>query len=106
MIFDLFPLQGKKPRPILHVRFLRFQEREMVLRTAASKGKALKIKDKRVFVSDDIHLLTQKEHKILTKKMHELRDAGHFAFVPWSTPRVIKWKEGGRDGRGPLKTLR
>ena len=39
--------QGKKTRPI-HVRFLRFQERETELRTTASSGKALKVIDKRV----------------------------------------------------------
>ena len=97
--------QGDKPRPI-HVRFLKFRDREAVLRAASSKGKALKINDKRIYVSDDVHPSTRKEHKILIKKVYELRDAGHFAFVPWSIPRVIKWKEGGRDGRGPLKTLR
>ena len=51
--------QGNRPRPI-HVRFLKFRDREEVLSAASSKGKALKINDKRVYVSDDVHPSTRK----------------------------------------------
>ena len=94
-----------RPRPI-HVRFLRYRDRETFLRTAASKGKSLKVNDTRIFVSDDVHPATRKEHQILMKKVRELRQAGNFAFIPWSVPRVLKYKEGGKDEPGPLKTLR
>ena len=42
----------QRPRPI-HVRFLRYRDRETFLRVASSKGKDLKINDVRIFISDD-----------------------------------------------------
>lgn len=97
--------EHQRPRPI-HVRFLRFRDRESFLRVASSKGKEFKISDARIFVSDDVHSSTRKDHQILMKKVRELRAAGNFAFIPWSVPRVIKYKMGAKHAPGPLKTLR
>ena len=97
--------QPQRPRPI-HVRFLRYRDRESFLRVASSKGKELKLNDVRFFISDDVHQSTRKDHQTLMKKVRELRTAGNFAFIPWSVPRVIKYKMGGKQTPGPLKTLR
>lgn len=93
-----------RPRPI-HVRFLRYRDRERVLKTSTQK-KNLEIKGKRIFVSDDVHYDTREQHRRLMKKVKEMREKGNFAFIPWSVPRVIKFKEGGKDVVGPLKTMR
>lgn len=97
--------ERRRPRPI-HVRFLRYRDRESFLRVASSKGKELKVNDERIFISDDVHPSTRKDHQILMKKVRELRAEGNFAFIPWSVPRVIKYKLGGKQASGPLKTLR
>lgn len=100
--------QGNGPqRPrMIHVRFLRFRDRETFLRLASSKGNELKVNGNRFFVSDDVHQSTRKEHQTLMTKVRELRAAGDFAFIPWSVPRVIKHKAGGKGSPGPLKTIR
>ena len=95
----------QRPRPI-HVRFLRYRDRETFLRVAASKGNELKVNGVRFYVSDDVHPVTRKEHQTLMIKVRELRAAGNFAFIPWSVPRVIKHKAGGKGVPGPLKTIR
>ena len=95
---------GAKPRPI-HVRFLRHRDRELVLKTSTQK-KNLEIRGKRIFISDDVHKDTREQHRRLMKIVKEMREKGNFAFIPWSVPRVIKFKEGGKDVAGPLKTMR
>ena len=98
------PRGNKRPRPI-HVRFLRYGDRELVLKTAIIKRGA-EFGGNRIFVSDDVHKSTREKHQQLMKKVKQLREDGHFAFIPWSVPRVIKYKEGGKGAVGPLKTIR
>ena len=93
-----------KPRPI-HVRFLRYRDREVMLKTSTQK-RNLEIRGKRIFISDDVHKDTREQHRRLMKKVKEMREKGNFAFIPWSVPRVIKYKEGGKDVAGVLKTMR
>ena len=93
-----------RPRPI-HIKFLRYRDRERVLKAAINK-RDNKIGENRVYVSDDIHPTTREQHRRLFKKVKQLREEGHFAFIPWSVPRVIKYKEGGKNNPGPLKTIR
>ena len=93
-----------RPRPI-HIRFLRYKDRERVLKAAINKRDNM-IGGNRIYVSDDVHPSTREQHRRLLRKVKQLREEGHFAFIPWSVPRVIKYKEGGKNNPGPLKTLR
>ena len=93
-----------RPRPI-HVRLLRFTDREKLLKRSADL-KDVKIKGKKIGMSDDVHKDTREEHKQLMAKVKELRKENKFAFVPYSVPRVIKYKNGPKDSAGSLKTLR
>ena len=93
-----------RPRPI-HVKLLRFNDRETLLKRGAML-KEVRIRGKKVGISDDVHRDTREEHKKLMARVKVLREEGKLAFIPNSVPRVIKYKEGDRDSRGPLKTLR
>ena len=93
-----------KPRPI-HVKFLRYRDRESVLKKA-TQTRNLEVQDQRIFVSDDIHTATREQHRRMVQKVKKMREEGKFAFIPWSVPRVIKYKDGGKDSAGPLKTLK
>ncbi|XP_041467499.1 uncharacterized protein LOC121417833 [Lytechinus variegatus] len=93
-----------RPRPI-HVKLLRFNDREKILKRSAAL-KDVRIKDKKIGISDDVHPETREEHRKLMIRVKKLREEGKFAFIPNSIPRVIKYKEGAKDGPGPLKTLR
>lgn len=93
-----------KPRPI-HVKFLRYRDRESVLKKA-TQTKNLEVQEHRIFISDDTHKTTREQHRRLVQKVKQMREEGKFAFIPWSVPRVIKYKDGGKDVPGPLKTLK
>ena len=102
---QLHNAKGKpRPRPI-HVRFLRYRDRESVLKKA-TQTKNLEVQEHRIFISDDTHKATREQHRRLVQKVKQMREEGKFAFIPWSVPRVIKYKDGGKDVPGPLKTLK
>lgn len=95
---------GPRPRPI-HVKFLRYGDRELTLKRA-STSKNLEFQKERIFISDDVHRSTRDQHRRLLVKVKEMRAQGKFAFIPWSVPRVIKYKDGGKESAGPLKTIK
>ena len=97
--------KGKqRPRPV-HVKFLRYRDREAVLKKA-TQTRDLAVKDQRIFISDDIAKATREQHRHLYERVKKMRGEGKFAFIPWSVPRVIKYKDGDKASPGPLKTLK
>ncbi len=56
-----------------------------------------------VYVSDDVEPATREIHRQLVTKMKEFRQQGMLAYIPWSVPRVLKYRE--HQG-GQLKTYR
>lgn len=92
----------KHPRPI-HINFLRHTDRNKVLNSGKNlKGKL--IKGSKIWISDDVHPQTRNEQASLMQKVKKLRNEGKFAFIPFSVPRVIKFKESDAVDE-PLKTL-
>ncbi len=87
----------KQPRPI-HVRFLRYSDRELVLRNAGKYLKDNLFKGSKVFISDDVSESVRKDRKKLIKLRNKLRDDGKFALIPWTVPAVLLVKDGRHDG--------
>ena len=96
--------QSERPRPI-HVKLLRFGDREKLLRGSAAL-KDVRIRGKRIGISDDVHKETREEHRKLMIRVRKMREEGKFAYIPNSVPRLIKYKDGPKSAPGPLKTLR
>ena len=92
---------------LIHARILRRDARDQVLKAAPSKLRQRKFKGNSVFITDDIDPTTRIQHKKLLPILKDMRENKRFfAFIPWSVPRVIKYKEGARDAQLPLKTFR
>lgn len=94
------------PRPrLIHARCLRRWDRDIILRTA-TKLKDKTFKGNAVYITDDIDPATREEHKKLVPIMKDMREnKGYFAYIPWSVPRVIRYKQGGKERKDlPLKT--
>lgn len=79
------------PRPI-HVAFLRFQDRERILRSAASALKGKKVNGKIVYVTDDVAKSIRADRKRLIPKRNELRAQDLFAVIPYSVPACVLYK--------------
>ena len=95
-----------RPR-LIHVRCLRREDRDRILKAAPAKLRGRKFNGESVFVTDDIDPETREDHKRLVVKMKEMREVKkYFAFVPWSVPRVTRYKEGRHDSDLPLQTYR
>ena len=90
------------PRRI-HARCFRCPDRDTILESAA---KVLKDKDTNIFITDDIHSYTREVHKELVTIMKDMRSKNWFAYIPWSVPRVIKYRNTPPGTRGQLKTYR
>ena len=93
-----------RPRPI-HVKLLRFVDRERLLRNSSAL-KDVRIRGRRLGISDDVHKETRAEHSRLMVRVRKMREEGKFAYIPNSVPRVIKYKDGPKNAPGALKTLR
>ena len=59
-----------------------------------------------ILLSDDIDPATRAQHQQLVPILREMRLKKHFAFIPWSVPRVIRYKEGPKEADLPMKTYR
>ena len=57
--------------------------------------KGITYKGNKVSVSDSLHPKTLELHKRLVEKKKDLIKAGKWAYIPWSVPRVLKYK--GRE---------
>ena len=88
-----------KPRPI-HVCLLGYTDKSYILKNAAAKLKNNKYKDFSVFISDDVSRRVRIESAELRKNHLPLikeRENVLFAFIPWSIPAQILYKEDGTD---------
>ncbi len=81
-------LNRAKPRPI-HVKFLRFCDREEVLRKAPKCLKNKKYKDSKVFITDDVTEMVRAERKKLVPMRNKLRADGKYAVIPWTVPACL-----------------
>ena len=79
------------PRPI-HIAFLRFQDRDRILRSAASALKGKRINGKVVYVTDDVSKSVRADCKKLIPTKNKLRAQGLFAVIPYSVPAHVLYK--------------
>ena len=86
------PNTGRRgPRPI-HVKFLRYSDREEVLRTAPKALKDKRFKGQKIFVSDDVSESVRKDRKKLITLRNKLRNEGKFASLLWAVPACLLTK--------------
>ena len=88
-----------KPRPI-HVYLLRYTNRVFILKSAMSKLKGNKYKNTQLFISDDVLRAVCKERAKLRKDYLPAVKAKtnvQFAFIPWSVPAQVLYKEDGSE---------
>ena len=90
------------PRKIT-VRCVKRQDKNRILEAAVN---ALKGHEKNYFITDDIHPYTRNVHNQLVTVMKDMRQKNWFAYIPWTVPRVIKYRSGPRGTPGRLKTYR
>ena len=88
---------------IIHVKLVFTPYRNTILRKAREM-KGITYKGNKVSVSDSLHPKTLELHKRLVEKKKDLIEAGKWAYIPWSVPRVLKYKEPGRENA--WRTLR
>ena len=97
---------GDEKSPIprrIHVRCFRRPDRDKILVAAV---KALKNNVNKYFVTDDVHPYTRAVHKQLVPVMRDMRQKNWYAYIPWSVPRVVKYRNTPPGTSGPLKTFR
>ena len=80
--------QRGKPRPI-HVKFLRYGDRDSVLRAAPKSLKDKLYQGSRVFITDDVSEKVRAERKKLISIRNKIRKEGNFAVVPWTVPACL-----------------
>ena len=88
------------PRPI-HVKLLRYTDREQILRSAPKSLKGKQYRGNSVFISDDVTARVRADRAKLKVEQNKLRKDGKFALIPWSVPAYMLVK----DGEGKLKRL-
>ena len=86
-------VRRKSPRPI-HVKMLRYNDREKILREAPKKLKNNEYKGSKVYISDDVTDTVRAERKQLMKIRNKVREDGKFAIVPWTVPACLLVKIG------------
>ena len=62
--------------------------------------------EKHYFKTDDIHPYTRNVHNQLVTVMKDMIQKNLFAYIPWTVPRVIKYRSGPRGTPRRLKTCR
>ena len=65
-----------------------------------------KLKESKYYLTDDLHPETRKIHNKLVPIMKEMRKKGYLAFIPWTVPRLIKYKDSPKGTPGPIKVYR
>ena len=91
---------------LIHARCLRRDSRNKILLAAPKAIKAHELGKKNVYINDDLHPETRQQHWLLHSKMKEMREKHYLAFIPWSLPRVIRYKEIPKSVKGSLKTYK
>ncbi len=89
---------AKNPSPVrpIHIYLLRYSDKVQILKAAASVLKNNLFLDSQVFISDDVSKNVREERAELRKfhlKGIRERDDVEFAFIPWSVPAQILFKE-------------
>ena len=101
------PITKSKDGPrLIHARCLRRDSRNEILLAAPKALKDHRFGEKGVYLTDDLHPETRHKHWLLHSKMKEMRAKKWLAFIPWSLPRVIRYKDTPKGTKGPLKTFR
>ena len=89
----------------IHARCLRRDDRNKILQAAIKKIKDVIVGGNKISIGDDIHPVTREEHKKLVEIMKNMRKENKFAYIPFSIPRVIKYKDTPKGQPRPLKTF-
>lgn len=99
------PRHGNKAAPrFIHARCIKRRDRDRILKEAPARLREKDFNGKRVYITDDIEPQTRVVHKKLVPICQEMRDQGKFAYIPFSVPRVIKYRDGPKGSKGPLRT--
>ena len=77
-----------RPRPI-HVKLLRYRDREKILRAAPKCLKDKVYQDSKIFITDDVSKKVRRDRQALMSERNKLRKEGDFAVVPWSVPACL-----------------
>ena len=96
------------PHPrIIHAKILKRSDRDEILKKSPKVLKNVEVgSGKKIFITDDIHPETRKLHKRLVPIMKDMRKKGWMAFIPWTVPRVIRYKDTPKGVKSRLKTFR
>ncbi|RMX39703.1 hypothetical protein pdam_00008083 [Pocillopora damicornis] len=92
-------------RPI-HVYLLRYPDKGRILKAAANTLKDNPFCDSQIFISDDVSKSVRSERAKLRKdhlKQLKEREGVQFAFIPWSVPAQILYKEIDSEGLKSFK---
>ena len=84
-----------QPRPI-HVYLLTYPDKERILKAATNTLKDNPFCDSQIFISDDVSKSVRSERAKLRRdhlKQLKEREGVQFAFIPWSVPAQILYKE-------------
>ena len=83
-----------QPRPS-HVYLLRYPDKGRILKAATNTLKDNPFFDSQIFISDDVSKAVRSERAKLRKgHLKQLKERGvQFAFIPWSVPAQILYKE-------------
>jgi hypothetical protein len=68
--------------------------------------KSLRGRNSDIYFTDDVHPYTRSVHKKLVGIMMDMRKKKWLAYIPWTVPRVIKYKSSPKGTPGSLKTYR
>ena len=93
-----------KPRMIL-VQCNKLQDRDKILKEAPTALRGKRFNGNTVYVNDDVVQETRKVDYHMRQKAKTLQNQGYTTSIPWSTPRVIRYRE--RDNpNSRWKTMR
>ena len=88
--------ENPSPARPIHIYLLRYSDKVQILKVAATALKDNLFLDNQIFISDDVSKNARKERAELRKshlKGIRERDDVEFAFIPWSVPAQILFKE-------------
>lgn len=102
----------KTPPPRkLYVRYLRTPDKDEMTKYAVKHIKNFKLNEetdpthqRKMWITDDVDPVTVKIHGLLLEKMLAMREEGKFAFIPFSVPRIIKYRDSNVNT--PLKVYK
>ena len=93
------------PRPI-HVYVLRYKDKVRILKAAPKTLKGKKFLDSQIFESDDVlKKVRNQRNELRNEHLQDIkeREEVEFAYIPWSVPTQILYKE---RGEGRLKSYK